>query len=127
GIVFAAMSAAQGVGDHHPGQWLPFWKNACTEGRRYACPYLANVLAGFCDRGSGWACSELGILEARDERDRADALESMARGCELGYAPACLDADRVATAGRWESAPPPAADYPIVLRGSKGPIRDLTP
>jgi len=127
GIVFTAMSAAQGVGDHHPGQWLPFWQKACADGRRYACPYLADLQAGFCDRGSGWACRELGILQARHERDGAGAQESMVRGCELGYAPACLDAGREPTAGTWESAPPPPADYPIVLRGSKGPISSLTP
>src|SRR5437762_234894 len=31
-IVFAVMSAAQGVGDSHPGQWLPFWRQACQDG-----------------------------------------------------------------------------------------------
>ena len=30
-IVFAMMAAAQGVGDRHPGQWLPFWQQACRE------------------------------------------------------------------------------------------------
>jgi hypothetical protein len=129
GLVFAGMSVAQGVGDHHPGQWLPFWQTACHDGRRFACPYLAAVQSGFCDRGSGWACSELGILQARHELDRAGALQSMARGCELGFAPACLNATLVTTAaaGTLASAPPPPADYPIVLRGSKGPISARTP
>jgi hypothetical protein len=127
GIVFAGMSAAQGVGDHHPGQWLPFWQTACMDERRYACPYLANVQAGFCDRGSGWACSELGILQAQGERDHAAARESMARGCELGFLPACFNAKQMTTAGTLESAPPTLDDYPIILRGSKGPIVDQAP
>ena len=36
-IIFAGMSAAQGVGDSHRGQWLPFWLNACEDGRAHAC------------------------------------------------------------------------------------------
>src|SRR5262245_12020353 len=31
-VVFAVMSAMQGVGDSHPGQWLPFWRQACEQG-----------------------------------------------------------------------------------------------
>ena len=37
-VVFAAMSATQGVGDSHPGQWLPFWRQACEDGRRVRLP-----------------------------------------------------------------------------------------
>src|SRR5438132_2955924 len=88
--VFVAMSAAQGVGDSHPGQWLPFWQRACAEGRAYACPYYERVVLDDCDRGSRWACGELqrppGVASAR----------------------------------------PTLGDYPIVLRGSKGPIRDVS-
>ncbi len=121
GIVFAGMSAAQGVGDHHPGQWLPFWQTACKDERRFACPYLATVQAGFCDRGSGWACSELGILQARHELDRAGALQSMIRGCELGFAPACLNASRVTTApGRWRARRRPRP----TTRSSYGAAKD---
>jgi hypothetical protein len=32
GLVFLLMSAVQGVGDSHRGQWLPFWQRACGEG-----------------------------------------------------------------------------------------------
>ncbi len=59
-VVFAGMSAAQGVGDNHPGQWLPFWRNACQEGRAYACPYLADVELGFCQPRFG-----LGVQRCR--------------------------------------------------------------
>ncbi len=120
-IVFGGMSAVQGVGDDHPGQWLPFWQQACADERPYACRYLADVQAGFCDRGSGWACNEVGIRQARRERDLAGAATSMARGCALGFAPACVNAKRVAVGGHVQSAPPTLDDYPIILRGSKGP------
>src|SRR3989454_2423753 len=94
-ILFAVMSAVQGVGDSHPGQWLPFWRQACRDERPYACPYLEDVLSSFCGRGSRWACNEGGML------DRVGAVES--------------------------SAPPTLDDYPIILRGSKGPIVERTP
>ena len=97
GVVFAVMSAVQGVGDSHPGQWLPFWQQACAEGRPYACPYLESIVSSDCDRGSMWACEELAILQ--DESAR--------------YHPRTL-------------ARASADDYPIVLRGSKGPIRNVS-
>jgi hypothetical protein len=96
-VVFAAMSAVQGVGDSHPGQWLPFWQQACAEGRPNACPYLESIMSSDCNRGSLWACEELAILQ--DDSDR--------------YRPRTLAA---AT----------AEDYPIILRGAKGPLRDVS-
>jgi hypothetical protein len=126
-IVFAVMSAVQAVGDSHPGQWLPFWRQACSQERRYACAYLSNVQASFCDRGSGWACNELGILQAQRELDRAGAVDSMLRGCDFGFAPACVNAGRVAAGGTLDSATPTVRDYPIILKGSKGPITARTP
>jgi hypothetical protein len=95
--VFVSMSAVHAVGDRHPGQWLPFWREACEDDRPFACRYLRDVQAAFCDRGSGWSCRELGILNARQ-----------------GYS-------------RTMSPAPTLDDYPIILRGSKGPIAERTP
>ncbi len=126
-LVFSGMSAVQAVGDDHPGQWLPFWQRACEAERPFACRYLGDMQAGFCNRGSGWACNELGILQARRELDHAGAIESMRRGGELGFSPACLNADTAARAGKGESGAPALQDYPIILRGSKGPIIERSP
>jgi hypothetical protein len=92
-LVFVAMSAASGVGDEHPGQWLPFWRQACAEGRRHACRYVADVQAGFCAQGSRWACT----------------------------------VDQIAGPGNAQGPLPTLDDYPIILRGSKGPVRERTP
>jgi hypothetical protein len=127
GFVFVIMSAVQGVGDDHPGQWLPFWQQACQEERPHACRYLADMQARYCDHGSGWACNELGILQARRERDYVSALESMMRGCQRGFLPACDNANRRTAAGAFQSGPPTLDDYPIILRGSKRPITERTP
>jgi hypothetical protein len=91
-VVFVAISAAGGVGDDHPGQWLPFWKRACADGRPHACRYVADVQAAFCAQGSGWACQ---AAAGDDPSGIAGAL-------------------------------PTLTDYPIILRGSKGPVRERT-
>jgi hypothetical protein len=135
-IVFMVMSATEAVGDSHPGQWLPFWRQACQDGRRYACPYLADVTLGFCDRGSGWACNEAGLLHIALSRsgedlrrlDPAGAAEPLRRGCDLGFPAACRNLKTLTSgAGTFVSAPPALDDYPIILRGSKGEIRQREP
>ena len=134
--LFLAMSATQGVGDRHPGQWAPFWQQACAEGRPYACPYLADMQLRFCRAGSAWACNEAGVLHvalARSGEDvrRRDPLEAAGpfrRGCDLGLESACGNLrELVAGTGQFERGPPGLDDYPIVLRGSKSPITDHSP
>jgi hypothetical protein len=135
-IVFLLMSAVQGVGDSHPGQWLPFWRQACQEGRAYACPYLADLQSNFCDRGSGWACNEAGLMhialsqsgEDLRRTNPAGAVAPLRRGCDLGVAAACRNLKLLTTGdGEFASVHPALEDYPIILRGSKGEIRDREP
>ena len=135
-MAFTTIGAAGGAGDHHPGQWLPFWQRACTEGRDYACPYLADRELGYCRQGSGWACNEAGILHValaqsgEDLRrlDPAGAAEPFGRGCELGFAAACRNLDTLrGTGGELVRAAPTSDDYLIVLRGSKGQGREEGP
>ena len=135
--VFAVMSATGGVGDRHPGQWLPFWQEACAGGRPGACRYLAARLSGHCAAGSGWACNEIGVLlltrpetaaDAGEPDPRAASAAWFGRGCALGFAAACENLRRPAGApGSFERAPPGLDDWPVVLRGSKGPVADRTP
>jgi hypothetical protein len=135
-VVFLGMSATQGVGDNHPGQWLPFWRQACMDGRAYACPYLADLEMNFCDRGSGWACNEAGLMHIALSRsgedlrrlDPAGAAEPLNRGCVLGSATACGNlATLTSGAGKFAAEPPALDDYPIILRGSKGEIGERDP
>ena len=134
--VFSVMSAVQGVGDRHPGQWVPFWQEACSQGRTYACSYLADMQETYCRSGSGWACNEAGILHialARSGTDRrrlnaADAAETLGRGCDLDFGPACQNVERLASGfNSFEHGQPTLQDYPIILRGTKGPITDRSP
>jgi TPR repeat protein len=123
-VVFAIMTAAQGVGDRHPGQWIPFWQRACQQDRAYACQYLVQLHTNYCRAASGWSCNELGILQADKEMDRPAALASMQRGCELGFQPACANVTTLISGGPRATGSPPLEDLPVLLRGSKGPITD---
>ena len=126
-VVFTMMSAARGVGDTHRGQWLPFWLKACEQNRAGACAYLAGLETIGCRLGSGWSCNELGILEAERRGDRARAAAAFDRACRLGFSAGCDNAASVTSGATLWRTPPTLADYPIILRGSKGPLRDQTP
>ena len=135
-LLFTGISAAQGLGDSHPGQWLPFWRQACEEGRAYACPYAADVELGFCRQGSGWACNEAGLMdivlsqsgEDLRRQDPDEAAGPFRRGCELGFQTACRNLNTLTGGtGSFASAPPGLDDYPIILRGSKGEVRERSP
>ena len=130
-IVFIALNTTQQVGDNHPGQYIPFWQHACDEGRRYACPYLADLEQTACNRGSGWACNEEGRMDIRLSRSGEDsrrtsaaqALQPFTRGCDLKFEPACRNLYTLTHGGALVSAPPADKDYPILQQGSKGATR----
>jgi len=138
-VVFAVVSAAGGLGDNHPGQWLPFWRKACQDGRTGACPHLADMLTNFCNRGSGWACNQTGLLRmtlsqpggGQSRFDPASIAMPLRLGCSLGLQAACRNLKMLTGgaggAGAFADPPPTLQDYPIILQGSKGEIRERDP
>jgi len=123
-VAFIAMSATGYLGDRHPGQWTPFWQQACTAERRDACLNLYFLQDGFCEDGSGWACNEVGIVLAERYNNRIRAAQSFKRACALQNGAGCGNSTAIATASMLRHDAPTAADYRYVLRGSKGPIED---
>jgi hypothetical protein len=126
-VAFGAMSASGKLGDEHPGQWTPFWEQACAADRREACLNLFFLQDGFCADGSPWACNESGILLAERYGNRTRAAAAFERACTLQFAAACDNAAALAKAGMFRRDAPTYVDYPFILRGSKGPIRDREP
>jgi hypothetical protein len=123
--VFIAMNAAQGVGDKHPGQYLPFWQDACRAGSARACVYVEALTVTYCRDGSGWACNEVGILQAMFNKP---ASPTFRRACELGFSPACENVNRTATGAEpLARASPLLEDLPILLSGTKPPLRERDP
>jgi hypothetical protein len=126
-VAFGAMSASGKLGDDHPGQWTPFWEQACTADRRDACLNLYFLQEGFCADGSPWACNEVGILLAERYGNPARAASAFSRACTLQFAAGCDNAAAIARLGMLRHDDPTYVDYPYILRGSKGPIREREP
>jgi hypothetical protein len=123
---FAAMSASGYMGDRHPGQWTPFWEQACAANTRDACLNLYFLQDGYCADGSAWACNEVGIMLAERYDNPRVAAAAFSRACTLQFAAGCANARAVAAAGELRRDAPTAADYRFILRGSKGPLDDLS-
>src|SRR4030095_8824568 len=88
-VAFGAMSASGYLGDRHPGQWLPFWQQACAADKRGACEDVYFMQEGLCESGSGWACNELGILLTEHYANRRRAAAEFDRACGLGMSAGC--------------------------------------
>ena len=94
-IVFFGLMTLIGKTDgRHVGDSLPYWAQACEEGRPTACDRLLLIESNYCADNSGWACNEIGahymagrIAEADTER----ALGFFARACELRFQAGCLN------------------------------------
>jgi hypothetical protein len=110
------MSALGRTDGTHPGDRLPFWVEACDEGRRNACDRLMRLEATYCGDASAWACNELGAAYAEGRitvPDTALASAYFARGCEMRYQPACLN---LLDPGTVERSDPRPLDLRLLLR-----------
>jgi len=117
------MSASGYIGDHHPGQYLPFWQQACAANTRTACEDLYFQEDGYCEDGSAWACNEVGILLAEHYANPRRAVTSFERACRLQFEAGCNNGVTMETGGStFKHDPPTLADYPFILTGSKGPL-----
>jgi hypothetical protein len=126
-VAFAAMSASGYLGDKHPGQYLPFWQQACAADARTACEDLYFLQDGYCEDGSGWACNELGILLAEHYGNRRRAATEFERACRLAFSAGCDNTVAIAQGGMFRREAPTVVDYRFILRGSKGPLSDREP
>jgi hypothetical protein len=92
-VFFGAMSAMGKTDGMHRGDALPFWQQACEEGRRGACDRLLGLEATYCADNSGWACNALGAQYAAGSLVQADpelARAYFSRACELRFQTACV-------------------------------------
>jgi hypothetical protein len=124
-VLVGGLYVGGAVGDHHPGQYLPFWTGACEAGSDRACRYAAHLTGIYCQNGSGWACNEAGIQLVAERRPAAQMFR---RGCELGFPAACENASGerqdVAALARGQ---PRVEDLPVVLRGTKPILTERDP
>jgi hypothetical protein len=126
-VAFVAMTASGYLGDKHPGQYLPFWQQACAADARSACEDLYFLEDGYCEEGSGWACNELGILLTEHYGNHRRAATEFERACRLGFSAGCDNTVAITQGDMFRRDAPTLADYRFILRGSKGPVLDQAP
>ncbi len=126
---FVVVSLFGSVGDDHPGQYYPFWRGACENGSERACDYTGVMLQDFCDRGSGWACNEFGLLMAGRDADLLGAVGEFERACRLRHGAGCQNLEAVSREALWQLGrdTPGLSDLPILVRGSKGAVVEREP
>lgn len=113
---FGVMSLAGRTDSTHPGDRVPFWEEACAEGRWSACDRLIQIETTYCGDNSAWACNEVGLRYANGAGVEADpeiARRFLQRACELRFQPACLNLVEPERALR---ADPKPLDLRLLLR-----------
>ena len=125
-IVFFTLMALTGATDgRHRGDSVPFWEDACENGRRQACERLLQIEASYCGDASAWACNELGLhYESGDvvEPNRELALSYFSRACELRFQAGCLNLLESNTEYR---ADPKLLDLRLLLREGGANLMDM--
>jgi len=115
-LLFGTMTALGRTDGRHPGDRLPFWQQACADGRASACDRLLQLETSYCQDNSGWACNELGRHYADGSivaRDLEAANRHFSRGCETRFQPACVNLLQHNPAAR---ADPRALDLRLLVR-----------
>jgi hypothetical protein len=122
---FGVMTAIGSTDGMHPGDRVPFWQQACAEGRRGACARLLQVEASYCTDNAGWACNELGTHHAQGRLVTSDperALAYFSRACDLRFQAGCVNLLDPRTISE---APPRAFDLRLLLRQAGPNLIDM--
>ena len=123
---FAAMTLIGATDERHRGDAVPFWQQACREGRTQGCERLLQIEASYCADASAWACNELGRHYTDGEIVAADpalGLDYFARACELRFRPGCLNLLARDSAYR---PPPKTLDLRLLLREGGRNLMDMS-
>jgi hypothetical protein len=113
---FGVMTLSGAADGMHKGDALPFWEQACAEGRPQACERLLRIEASYCGDNAGWACNELGRhhLEGRIVApDPVRATAYFSRACEGRFQAGCVNLLDSSTISR---ANPRPIDLRLLLR-----------
>lgn len=114
--VFGLMSILGKMDGRHAGDSLPFWQQACAEGRPNSCARLVQLHTTYCNDNAAWACNELGALYREGDIVPADpdlALAWFSRACELKFQAGCVNLLETNTVARAE---PRELDLRLLLR-----------
>jgi hypothetical protein len=124
-LFFGFMTTSGAADGMHKGDSLPFWEQACAEGRPQACQRLLRIEASYCGDNAGWACNELGRhhVEGRIvEPDPDRALAYFSRACEGRFQAGCVNLLDASTPSR---ANPRTLDLRLLLRQGGPNLLDM--
>ena len=124
---FVAMTLLGKTDGRHAGDRLPFWQQACSDGRRHACQRLIQLETTYCADNSAWACNELGANYAAGRlvaAEPARAVQLYSKACELRFTAAC--SNLLHTQGQ-QRAVPHLLDLRLLLREGGRNLTDLPP
>jgi len=119
------MAASGSTDGRHTGDSVPFWQQACREGRRSGCDRLFMIENVYCGDGSGWACNEVGIHHSGGGMPAADPGLSEAwfsRSCELGFRSGCVN---LVMPGGMARDVPRMIDLRLMLREGKPNLLEM--
>ena len=125
-IFFTLMALAGATDGRHRGDGVPFWEDACDNGRRQACERLLQIEASYCADASAWACNELGLHYERGdvvEPNRDLAFSYFSRACELRFQAGCLN---LLESNAGYRADPKLLDLRLLLREGGANLMDMT-
>ena len=124
-LFFGAMTVSGATDGRHRGDSVPFWEQACADGRPQACARLVQIQTNYCGDNAGWACNELGVHHREGTVAAADperALEHFAQACELRFQAGCVN---LLDPGSTVSADPRALDLRLLLREAGPNLLDM--
>ena len=125
-ILFFSLMAATGRTDgRHTGDSVPFWEEACEEGRRKACDRLLEIEYSYCADNSGWACNQVGrhLAEGRIvDRDEELSRGYFIRACEGRFQPGCLN---LLEPEALLAAAPRTLDLRLLVREGRATLMDM--
>ena len=124
-LFFGAMTVAGATDGRHRGDTVPFWEQACAEGRPQACARLVQIQTNYCGDNAGWACNELGLHHRAGTvvpPDPERALKYFGQACELRFQAGCVNLLDPASTVRTD---PRALDLRLLLREAGPNLLDM--
>ena len=124
-VFFISMGLLGKTDSRHTGDSLPFWQQACEEGRPQGCERLLQLESTYCADNSAWACNEVGVAHA-EGRITAQNMELarsyFAKACDLRFQAGCINVLDPTAVARENPKP---LDLRLLLREGGGNLTEM--
>ena len=93
-VVFLFATLMGKMDGRHTGDSVPFWEQACADGRTNSCARVEQLYATYCNDNAAWACNELGAFYREGRYVDANpmlAQDYFGQACELKFQAGCVN------------------------------------